>query len=86
MFDGLEATWISSPRVADPHPRESVGEWIGIIKLGCDYRQPSRHAEAVELTTLAWVDWSIIGGRSSRSAMVPPAKYEERYYQQAAMA
>lgn len=61
---------------------------IGLFKTEVIRRQgPWRSLEAMEFSTLAWVDWfntrrllEPIGG------YVPPAEYEERYYQQAAVA
>ena len=42
------------------------------------------HIDAVEFATLAWVDW--FNTRRLLSSYIPPAEYEERYYEQATVA
>jgi putative transposase len=49
-------------------------------------RGPWRSLEAVEFATLAWVDWSNTRRLLEPIGYVPPAEYEARYYQQAAVA
>ncbi len=47
---------------------------------------PWRSLGAVEFATLAWVDWFNTRRLLEPIGYVPPAEYEERYYQQAAVA
>ena len=62
---------------------------IGLFKTEVIRRRgPWRHIDAVEFATLAWVDWfntrrllQLIG-----YIPIPPAEYEERYYEQATVA
>jgi transposase InsO family protein len=49
-------------------------------------RGPWRSLEAVEFATLAWVDWFNTRRLLEPIGYVPPAEYEARYYQQAAVA
>ena len=49
-------------------------------------RGPWRHLEAVEVATLTWVDWFHTRRLLERMGDVPPAEYEARYYEQAAVA
>lgn len=47
---------------------------------------PWRHLEAVEFATLDWVDWFNHRRLLEPIGYVPPAEYEARYYEQAAVA
>jgi transposase InsO family protein len=47
---------------------------------------PWRHLEAVEFATLEWVDWFNHRRLLEPIGYVPPAEYEQRYYEQAAVA
>jgi putative transposase len=49
-------------------------------------RGPWRSLEAVEFATLAWVDWFNTRRLLEPIGYIPPAEYEARYYQQAAVA
>jgi transposase InsO family protein len=59
---------------------------IGLYKTEVIQRRgPWRSLEAVEFATLEWVDW--FNTRLLEPiGYVPPAEFEERYYQQAAVA
>ena len=49
-------------------------------------RGPWRSLEAVEFATLNWVDWFNHRRLLEPIGYVPPAEYEARYYEQAAVA
>jgi transposase InsO family protein len=60
---------------------------IGLFKTEVIRRLgPWRHLEAVEFATLDWVDWFNHRRLLEPIGYVPPAEYEARYYQQAAVA
>jgi putative transposase len=60
---------------------------IGLFKTEVIRRLgPWRHLEAVELATLDWVDWFNTRRLLEPLGYVPPAEYEARYYEQAAVA
>jgi len=60
---------------------------IGLFQTEVIRRQgPWRHLEAVEFATLAWVDWFNTRRLLEPIGYLPPAEYEARYYQQAAVA
>jgi len=60
---------------------------IGLFKTEVIRRLgPWRSLEAVEFATLAWVDWFNTRRLLEPIGYVPPAEYEARYYQQAAVA
>jgi putative transposase len=60
---------------------------IGLFKTEVIHRRgPWRHAEAVEFATLTWVDWFNTRRLLEPLGYVPPAEYEARYYEQAAVA
>lgn len=60
---------------------------IGLFKTEVIRRLgPWRHAEAVEFATLEWVDWFNHRRLLEPIGYVPPAEYEARYYEQAAVA
>jgi putative transposase len=60
---------------------------IGLFKTEVIRRRgPWRHVEAVEFATLEWVDWFNHRRLLEPIGYVPPAEYEARYYEQAAVA
>jgi putative transposase len=60
---------------------------IGLFKTEVIRRRgPWRHVEAVEFATLEWVDWFNHRRLLEPIGYVPPAEYETRYYEQAAVA
>src|SRR5687768_10667859 len=60
---------------------------IGLFKAEVIRRKgPWRTLEAVEFATLAWVDWFNHRRLFGPIGFVPPAEYEARYYEQAAVA
>jgi transposase InsO family protein len=60
---------------------------IGLFKTEVIRRLgPWRHLEAVEFATLDWVDWFNHRRLLAPIGYVPPAEYEARYYEQAAVA
>src|SRR5438094_1139671 len=60
---------------------------IGLFKAEVIRRKgPWRTLEAVEFATLMWVDWFNHRRLLGPIGFVPPAEYETRYYEQAAVA
>jgi putative transposase len=60
---------------------------IGLFKTEVIRRLgPWRHLDAVEFATLEWVDWFNHRRLLEPIGYVPPAEYEARYYEQAAVA
>ena len=60
---------------------------IGLFKTEVIRRRgPWRTLAAVEFATLAWVDWFNMRRVLEPIGYVPPAEYEARYYEQAAVA
>jgi len=60
---------------------------IGLFKTEVIRRRgPWRSLEAVEFATLEWVDWFNHRRLLEPIGYIPPAEYEARYYQQAAVA
>jgi putative transposase len=60
---------------------------IGLFKTEVIRRLgPWLHVEAVEFATLDWVDWFNTRRLFEPIGYVPPAEYEARYYEQAAVA
>jgi len=60
---------------------------IGLFKTEVIQRLgPWRSLEAVEFATLAWVDWFNTRRLFEPIGYVPPAEYEARYYEHAAVA
>ena len=60
---------------------------IGLFKTEVIRRRgPWRSLEAVEFATLDWVDWFNHRRLLEPIGYVPPAEYEARYYEQAAVA
>jgi putative transposase len=60
---------------------------IGLFKMEVIRRLgPWRHLEGVEFATLTWVDWFNTQRLLEPIGYVPPAEFEARYYEQAAVA
>jgi putative transposase len=60
---------------------------IGLFKTEViRLKGPWRHLEAVEFATLDWVDWFNHRRLLEPIGYMPPAEYEARYYEQAAVA
>jgi len=60
---------------------------IGLFKTEVIRRRgPWRHQEAVEFATLTWVDWFNTRRLLEPIGYVPPAEFEARYHEQAAVA
>jgi putative transposase len=60
---------------------------IGLFKTEVIRRRgPWRHGDAVEFATLEWVDWFNHRRLLEPIGYLPPAEYEARYYEQAAVA
>ena len=60
---------------------------IGLFKTEVIRRiGPWRHVDAVEMATLTWIDWFNTRRLLEPIGYVPPAEFEARYYQQAAVA
>ena len=56
---------------------------IGLFKTEVIRRRgPWRNIDAVEFATLAWVDWFNTRRLLEPIGYIPPAEYEERYYEQ----
>jgi transposase InsO family protein len=71
----------------DAYDNALVESVIGLFKTEVIRRRgPWRHLEAVEFATLAWVDWFNTRRLLEPIGYVPPAEYEARYYEQAAVA
>ena len=81
---GLEPSVGSRGDSYDNALAESV---IGLFKTEVIQRRgPWRTLEAVEFATLEWVDWFNTRRLLEPIGYVPPAEYEARYYEQAAVA
>ena len=81
---GIEPSVGSRGDAYDNALAESV---IGLFKTEViRLKGPWRHLEAVEFATLDWVDWFNHRRLLEPIGYVPPAEYEARYYQQAAVA
>ena len=81
---GIESSVGSRGDSYDNALAESV---IGLFKAEVIRRKgPWRTLEAVELATLTWVDWFNHRRLLGPIGFVPPAEYEARYYEQAAVA
>jgi putative transposase len=60
---------------------------IGLFKTEVIQRLgPWRHLDGVEIATLTWVDWFNTRRLLEPIGYVPPAEFEARYYEQAAVA
>jgi len=60
---------------------------IGLFKTEVIHlKGPWRHLKAVEFATLEWVDWFNTRRLLEPVGYVPPAEYEEQYYQQTEVA
>jgi len=67
--------------VGDSYDNALAESVIGLYKTEVIRRQgPWRHVEAVELATLAWVDWFNTRRLLAPIGYVPPIEYEEAYY------
>ena len=81
---GIELSVGSRGDAYDNALAESV---IGLFKTEVIRRRgPWRGLEAVEFATLDWVDWFNHRRLLEPIGYVPPAEYEARYYEQAAVA
>jgi putative transposase len=81
---GIELSVGSRGDAYDNALAESV---IGLFKTEVIRRRgPWRRLEAVEFATLDWVDWFNHRRLLEPIGYVPPAEYEARYYEQAAVA
>lgn len=99
MSDHTDLSMRYTERLADAGIEPSVGSRgdsydnalaesvIGLFKAEVIRRKgPWRTLEAVEFATLAWVDWFNHRRLLGPIGFVPPAEYEARYYEQAAVA
>jgi transposase InsO family protein len=74
-------------RRGDSYDNALAESIIGLFKTEVIRRLgPWRHLEAVEFATLDWVDWFNHRRLLGPIGYVPPAEYEARYYEQAAVA
>ena len=74
-------------RRGDSYDNALAESIIGLFKTEVIRRRgPWRHLEAVEFATLEWVDWFNHRRLLEPIGYVPPAEYEARYYEQAAVA
>jgi putative transposase len=81
---GIEPSVGSRGDAYDNALGESV---IGLFKTEViRLKGPWRHLEAVEFATLEWVDWFNQRRLLGPIGDLPPAEYEARYYEQAAVA
>jgi putative transposase len=72
---------------ADAYDNALAETVIGLFKTEVIRRQgPWRHLEAVEFATLTWTDWFNTRRLLEPIGYVPPAEFEARYYEQAAVA
>ena len=80
-----KGSWVSSP-YADFSFLTGLA-YVGLFKTEViRWHGPWRSLEAVEFATLAWVDWFNTRRLLEPIGYLPPAEYEARYYQQAAVA
>ena len=71
----------------DAYDNALAETFIGLFKTEVIRRRgPWRSLEAVEFATLEWVDWFNHRRLLEPIGYVPPAEYEARYYEQAAVA
>jgi putative transposase len=74
-------------RRGDSYDNALAESLIGLFKTEVIRRRgPWRTLEAVEFATLEWVDWFNHRRLLGPIGYVPPAEYEARYYEQAAVA
>jgi len=74
-------------RRGDSYDNALAESIIGLFKTEVIRRLgPWRHLDAVEFATLDWVDWFNHRRLLEPIGYVPPAEYEARYYEQAAVA
>lgn len=77
---GIEA---SVGTVGDSYDNAMAETVIGLYKTELIRRQgPWRHADAVEIATLEWIDWFNNRRLLGPLGHVPPAEFEQSYYQQ----
>lgn len=76
---GIEA---SIGSVGDSYDKALAETINGLYKAEVIYRQSWKSREAVELATLAWVDWFNHRRLLEPIGNIPPAEAEEKYYQQ----
>jgi putative transposase len=76
---GIEA---SVGSVGDSYDNALAETINGLYKAEVIYRQSWQNREAVELATLAWVDWFNHRRLLEPIGNIPPAEAEEKYYQQ----
>jgi transposase InsO family protein len=68
--------------IGDSYDNALAETVIGLYKTEVIYcRGPWRHAEQVEFATLEWVDWFNNRRLLEPIGNIPPAEYEERYYE-----
>ena len=73
--------------VGDAYDNALAESVIGLFKTEVIRRQgPWRTLETVEFAVLAWVDWFNTRRLLEPIGYVPPAEFEARYYEQAAVA
>ena len=78
---------LSVGRRGDAYDNALAETVIGLFKTEVIRRRgPWRSLEAVEFATLAWVDWFNHRRLLEPIGYMPPAEYEARYYEQAAVA
>ena len=71
----------------DPYDNALAESVIGLFKTGVIRRRGPWHSlEAEEFATLDWVDWFNHRRLLEPTGYVPPAEFEARYYEQAAVA
>ncbi|WP_442497352.1 IS3 family transposase [Methylobacter sp. sgz302048] len=75
---GIEA---SVGSVGDSYDNALAETINGLYKAEVIYRQAWKNREAVELATLAWVDWFNHRRLLEPIGNIPPAEAEEKYYQ-----
>ena len=74
-------------RRGDSYDNALAESIIGLFKTEVIRRRgPWRHVEAVEFAALEWVDWFNHRRLLEPIGYLPPAEYEARYYEQAAVA
>ena len=68
--------------VGDSYDNALAETVIGLYKTEVIHRgSPWRHAEQVEFATLTWVDWFNTRRLLAPIGNIPPAEYEEHYYE-----
>lgn len=68
--------------VGDSYDNALAESVNGLYKTEVIYRQgPWRHADAVEMATLTWVDWFNTRRLLEPLGHVPPIEHEQAYYE-----